>query len=120
LTDAADPKYIGTPDQNDRVLNYGGVGGAVSCRLNFSGREIAKSKISTTNYKDVPEPITKKKLASEVAKLVERHIETIRAQVDCSDITFETLVLTKICHVSKASWQPDLWYEVPGPGPDSS
>jgi len=38
-------------------------------------------QILTANHKIVRESITKKKLAREVAKLVERHIETIRVRL---------------------------------------
>lgn len=96
---------------------------------------IVGHQISTTNHKCTPEPITKKKLALEVAKFVESHIGTIRvcitfdltdqsvtldgqAQTHCSDVTFEKVVLTNVCHVSQASWQPELWCEVTTPGCD--
>jgi len=115
LTDAADPGYLGIRNCDDKVLNYEGVGSSISCRLNFPGKKIGSLKILTTNHKNIREPITKKKLASEVAKLVKRRIEMIRAEPGCHDIAFENVVLTRLIHVSRASWQPELWYEIPAP-----
>ncbi|KAF9778394.1 hypothetical protein BJ322DRAFT_1025106 [Thelephora terrestris] len=68
-------------------------------------------QILTTNTKNARGSITKGKLAFEVAKLVKRNIEGIKAQTSCGGATFENAVLTRLCHVSKSSWQPDLWYE---------
>lgn len=78
LSDAANPNYTGIPALHDQAFNHEGVGGAILCRLHFRGNEIGRSKIMTVNQKSTPEPTTKKKLASEVAKLVERCIEGIR------------------------------------------
>ena len=39
------------------------------------------SQITTTNHRNIPGPITKGKLASEVAKLVKRSIEAIKVGV---------------------------------------
>lgn len=111
LTNAENPKYMGIPGHGDRVFDYQGIGGSILCRLNFSGQEIGRLRVSTTNHRTIRESITKKKLALEVAKFVKRYIETIKAQPDHNDVTFENAVLTRLCHVSKASWQPELWYE---------
>lgn len=116
LSDAANPNYTGIPALHDQAFNHEGVGGAILCRLNFCGNEIGRSKIMTTNQRSTPEPTTKKKLASEVAKLVERCIGGIKAQPGYSNVTFENVMLTRLHHVSKSSWQPELWYEVAAPG----
>ena len=67
-------------------------------------------------------------LAFKIAKFVERNIEvigvgvavtfigpvltsTFQAQEGCRNVTFESIVLRKLHHVSKASWQPEIWYE---------
>jgi len=116
LTDAEDPEYLGIPGYNNEVLNYEGVGSSISARLIFYKGEIGNRKILTTNHKRDRRHITKK-LAFEIAKFVRRYVDQIRVETGRHDIAFENIVLTRLFHVSKASWQPELWHGVPGRGP---
>jgi len=112
LTDAADPAYFGIQGCDDKV-RYHGSRNSISCRLIFSGREIGNRKVLITDWTKRRNPITKKKLAFEVAEFVRAHVEQIRHETGYHDIAFENIVLTRLLHVSKASWQPELWYEAP-------
>jgi len=121
LTDALNPAYAGLQGATDEVLDYMGVGTSISCRLNlFSGRVVGTSKILTRDMSENRQPITKKKLTFEVARFVQRYVDDIKDEPGYADVTFENLVLMRLIHVSKASWQPVLYYEAPVPRSDSS
>ncbi|KAF7430533.1 hypothetical protein PC9H_006241 [Pleurotus ostreatus] len=101
---------------------FEGRGPSVSIRLEWPGYRQWSRQIPTKDFRSPPGPITRAKLAKNVAKCVKRFIEdrqneTLEDEADerwrvgsapTSRIKFEDLVLVSIHHVSMGSWQPQL------------
>ncbi|KAF4570015.1 hypothetical protein EYR40_009000 [Pleurotus pulmonarius] len=101
---------------------FEGRGPSVSIRLEWPGYRQWSRQIPTKDFRSPPGPITRGKLAKNVAKCVKRFIEdrqneTMEDEADerwrvgsapTSRIKFEDLVLVSIHHVSMGSWQPQL------------
>ncbi|KAF5352874.1 hypothetical protein D9757_012089 [Collybiopsis confluens] len=103
---------------------FEGRGPSVSIRLEWPGYRQWSRQIPTKDFRTPPGPITKAKLAKNVAKCVQRFIQErqnhsseaesdSRWQVghsgtagDC--IKLEDLILVSMHHVSMGSWQPQL------------
>ncbi|KAJ8515718.1 hypothetical protein ONZ45_g6883 [Pleurotus djamor] len=102
-------------------------GPSVSIRLEWPGYRQWSRQIPTKDFRSPPGPITKAKLAKNVAKCVQRFIEerhnhmledesAVKWRVGVNNnnrlvtnrITFDDLVLVSIHHVSMGSWQPQL------------
>ncbi|KAL5513137.1 hypothetical protein ACEPAH_3535 [Sanghuangporus vaninii] len=100
-------------------------GPSISIRLNWVGYKRSWSRqIPTKNFKVPPGPITRKNLAKNIAKTVQRfiddHISVLmepgadsRWAVGPGRIVFSDLVLLSIHHVSKGSWQANLCLNQP-------
>ncbi|KAL0059086.1 hypothetical protein AAF712_014217 [Marasmius tenuissimus] len=100
---------------------FEGRGPSVSIRLEWPGYRQWSRQIPTKDFRTPPGPITKAKLAKNVAKCVQRFILERQSQrlEDESDgrwrvgtspgtIRLEDLVLVSMHHVSMGSWQPQL------------
>ncbi|KAF7294488.1 hypothetical protein MKEN_01441300 [Mycena kentingensis (nom. inval.)] len=100
---------------------FEGRGPSVSIRLEWPGYRQWSRQIPTKDFRSPPGPITRAKLAKNVAKCVQRFIQERQGQPmeDDADprwrvgsgpnhIKLEDLVLVSIHHVSMGSWQPHL------------
>ncbi|KAF9649168.1 hypothetical protein BDM02DRAFT_3186471 [Thelephora ganbajun] len=85
-------------------------GTSVSCRMRFVGHKVCDRKpgqIPTKNYRKSPSPITKQKLAHDIAKLIKAYLKNGEERFH---IPFESMFLTRLYNVARASWQPEVWY----------
>ncbi|KAL1659177.1 hypothetical protein GGF50DRAFT_120135 [Schizophyllum commune] len=105
-------------DEPDEYI-FNGVRPSVSIRLEWPGYRSWTKQIPAKDFKKVPSPITREKLAKEVAKCVKRFIENQRPLPNdeankrwrvggANGIKFEDLILVSMHHVSRGSWQPQL------------
>jgi len=94
-------------------------GPSVSIRLKWPGYGNWSRQIPTKDFRSPPGPITKAKLAKNIARTVERFIKEKEKQVLDPDeddswrvgtghIGVDDLVLVGLQHVSKGSWQAHL------------
>ncbi|KZT27837.1 hypothetical protein NEOLEDRAFT_1130325 [Neolentinus lepideus HHB14362 ss-1] len=94
-------------------------GPSVSIRLNWPGYDAWSKQIPTKNWKATPGPITRQKLAKQVARRIEEFIKTTsdkdmdedgqpQWKVGPHGIQLHDLILVSLHHVSKGSWQPQL------------
>jgi hypothetical protein len=105
------------------ALMFEGCGPSVSIRLEWPGVPWSR-QIPTKDFRSPPGPITKAKLAKNIAKCVQRFIKdtqgkpindeedtnALRFRVGSgpNDVKLEDLVLVSLHHVSQGSWQPHL------------
>ncbi|ESK97692.1 hypothetical protein Moror_17399 [Moniliophthora roreri MCA 2997] len=120
LTDALHSRVRRLQGRDETVFE--GRGPSVSIRLEWPGYRQWSRQIPTKDFKSPPGPITKAKLAKNVAKCVQRFISERQNQVLEEDadqswrvggpgtpyIKLEDLVLVSMHHVSMGSWQPQL------------
>ncbi|KAJ3526213.1 hypothetical protein NM688_g8286 [Phlebia brevispora] len=94
-------------------------GPSVSIRLMWPGYAPWSRQIPTRDFRSPPGPITRSKLAKNVAKTVQRFIEEMRVKpmeeeadarwrIGANRITVEDLELVGLQHVSMGSWQAHL------------
>jgi len=104
-------------------LMFDGCGPSVSIRLEWPGAPWSR-QIPTKDFRSPPGPITKAKLAKNIAKCVQRFIKDIQDKpineeedinalrfkvgTGPNDLKLEDLVLVSLHHVSQGSWQPQL------------
>jgi len=92
---------------------------SISVRLNWPGYQPWSRQIPTRDFRNPPGPITRSKLAKIVAKSVARFIAEHQGRpmeedgdpnwaVGDHKIEVNDLVLMRLDHVSKGSWQPQL------------
>ncbi|EPQ56456.1 hypothetical protein GLOTRDRAFT_138182 [Gloeophyllum trabeum ATCC 11539] len=107
-------------DRDEEVFTN--CGPSVSIRLNWPGYEPWSKQIPTKNWKSVPGPITRQKLAKQVARRIDDFIRKMQAmehidmdedsdarwRVGTSGIQLHDLELVSLHQVSKGSWQPHL------------
>jgi len=106
LTDALNPAFPGLRGRDDEMFQYPGAGSSVSCRRHFPGCTAQSSQITTADHKKAHNPRTRQKVAFQVARFIRRDVEKLEI-----DIPYEDMILTKLVHVFKASWRPEIWYE---------
>lgn len=117
LRDALTGKYIRLLGRDDPMFRERGP--SVSIRLRWPGYGNWSRQIPTKDFRSPPCPITRSKLAKNIARTVERFIkEKARAAMDTDEdpgwkvgpghITIDDLVLVGLQHVSKGSWQCHL------------
>jgi hypothetical protein len=117
LRDALTGKYIRLVGRDDAMFRERGP--SVSIRLKWPGYGNWSRQIPTKDFRSPPCPITRSKLAKNIARTVERFIkEKYRAVMDPDEdprwrvgpghITIDDLVLVGLQHVSKGSWQCHL------------
>jgi len=120
LGDAIDPTYFGLRGSEDKVLKPEVVGSTVTIKFEWPGYPSKAYQIRKIGWGASRTPITRGKLAFQIAKFIGMHIDKIKVLPGLADVTFEELVLMRLVCVSKGTWQPELYYESPGPSPDSS
>jgi hypothetical protein len=111
----------GMPLKNALLGMYSGLSGrddpmfvgsrtSISIRLEFPDCSPWAQQMRTKDWRRKPSPITKAKLATEVAKKVDRFLKDIRRnpQSSLGLVTTNHLALVALEHVSMASWQPHL------------
>ncbi|KAH7929125.1 hypothetical protein BV22DRAFT_1126045 [Leucogyrophana mollusca] len=104
-------------DKDEPVFE--GCGPSVSIRLGWPGYFPRHKQIPTMDYRKPKGPITKAKLAKNIASLLRRFMNEMEKQAMDEDadpawrvggqhIRFEDLILVSLHHVSQGSWQPQL------------
>ncbi|KAG1876553.1 hypothetical protein DFJ58DRAFT_909804 [Suillus subalutaceus] len=104
-------------DRDDLVFEGGGR--TISVRIEWPGYRRWNCQLPTKDYRKTPGPITKAKLAKNLATCIRRFIQKMANQPMEADsdpmwmisphhIKFEDLVLVSLDHVSQGSWQPQL------------
>lgn len=101
-------------------------GPSISVRINWPGYNSWSRQIPTRDFRNPPGPITRAKLARNVAKSVQRFIQDQNGKPMEEDadtnwrvgssrplITLSDLALVRLDHVSKGSWQAQLCLTVP-------
>ncbi|KAF9642149.1 hypothetical protein BDM02DRAFT_2540630 [Thelephora ganbajun] len=85
-------------------------------RLQFAGCPSWQSKISTKDHSARRQPITRTKLAYEVAKNVGKFLEREKvkghgdhSRCNLEDALLSNMYLTRLVQVSIASWQPEIF-----------
>lgn len=111
LIDAKNERFDGPDDRDDLMFMDGNVGSSISCRMIFEGYQASGNtrQIVTTNHKNERSRITRKRLAQDVARHVEAYLEELKAAGTPYPVQLEDIFLTKLTHVSRASWQPQIW-----------
>ncbi|KAF9778395.1 hypothetical protein BJ322DRAFT_496195 [Thelephora terrestris] len=115
LTQAMDAYFPGPDDRDLPMFTDGKVGSSISCRINFEGPYKASGEakqITTSNYKREKGRITKKRLADYTAKRIKAYLEELRVAGTPYPICFEDMILTRLIHVSKGSFQPEIRYQI--------
>jgi hypothetical protein len=103
-------------------------GPSISVRINWPGYQPWSRQIPTRDFRNPPGPITRAKLAKNVAKSVARFILEHKGRpmeedgspawaVGPNKIDVFDLVLVRLDHVSKGSWQAQLQLMHPRPLP---
>ncbi|KAI0041056.1 hypothetical protein FA95DRAFT_1501953 [Auriscalpium vulgare] len=101
-------------------------GPSISVRINWPGYQPWSRQIPTRDFRNPPGPITRAKLAKNVAKSVQRFIQEHKNRameeegeeewmVGPQKIDLFDLVLIRLDHVSKGSWQAQLQLARPLP-----
>ncbi|KAI1793577.1 hypothetical protein LXA43DRAFT_885417 [Ganoderma leucocontextum] len=114
LKDAISSRFSTLEGRDDAMFQ--GRGPSVSIRLNWPGYAPWSRQIPTRDFRSPPQPITRAKLARNVAKTVQRFIQEMGNQnmddpseakwrVGTRDIRLENLILVGLQHVSMGSWQ---------------
>ncbi|KAI0350668.1 hypothetical protein OH77DRAFT_1050988 [Trametes cingulata] len=114
LKDAINNRFMHLQGRDDPMFE--GRGPSVSIRLNWPGYAPWSRQIPTRDFRSPPHPITRAKLAKNVAKTINRFIEDMerthmedptqaRWRVGGRHIKLEDLLLVGLQHVSMGSWQ---------------
>ncbi|KAI0794002.1 hypothetical protein C8Q74DRAFT_1193223 [Fomes fomentarius] len=114
LKDALSSKFSSLEGRDDSM--FAGRGPSVSIRLNWPGYAPWSRQIPTRDFRSPPHPITRAKLARNVAKTINRFITEMESQnqedvnearwrVGTRGIRLEDLALVGLQHVSMGSWQ---------------
>lgn len=127
MGDALRNQFPGLCGRDDLVLQE--ARGAISCRMSFPGYPASKAmQICTTYYNKDRNPITRSKLACDVAKKLLQYLDLMRTS-HVIDVTtnnlwtigegfmhLDNMYLSELESVSKGSFQPTIWVRVTGPG----
>ncbi|KZV72210.1 hypothetical protein PENSPDRAFT_576483 [Peniophora sp. CONT] len=122
LSDALAGKYQQLDGRDDRLFQQ--CGPSISIRINWAGCYPSWSRqIPTRDFKNPPGPVTRSKVAKNVARSVQRFIDEMNLKTleEDSDIgwavgrarngiVLEDLALVRLEHVSKGSWQAHLCF----------
>jgi len=113
MKDALAKSFKNLVGREDPVLPYGT---AISLRFEFEGYESWTRQVKTRDSRKIPHPIPREKLAHEVAKKLVTFLKKRQAKdemsrlseeaVSLDSVDMEDLILVRLDHVSKASWQP--------------
>lgn len=114
LSDALEGKWTGFEGKDDQPLS-GERRMTIMLRLLPVGCPLWRSKIPITDYTLRRRPITRMKLAKEVARNVQKLLERERTEghsdhsrCDLKDVLLSNIYLNRLVRVSTASWQPEL------------
>ncbi|KAI6104008.1 hypothetical protein EV401DRAFT_2060929 [Pisolithus croceorrhizus] len=124
LDNAIKSKHKDLQEKDDPM--FAGCGPSVSIRIEWPGYRSWTKQIPTNDFKTPKGPITRAKLAKNLANCVKRFIEWAAKQpmetnadrrwkVGPKHIKLEDLILVSLHHVSKGSWQPQLRLRRPLP-----
>jgi len=115
MKDALDKNFKHLVGREDPMLSYGT---AISLRFEFEGYESWTRQVKTRDSRKIPHPIPREKLAHEVAKKLAAFLrrQVKLDETNClsdeaaslNSVKLEDLVLVRLDHVSKASWQPQF------------
>ncbi|PCH44367.1 hypothetical protein WOLCODRAFT_138962 [Wolfiporia cocos MD-104 SS10] len=114
LRDALNSKFMRLVGRDD--LMFGSRGPSVSIRLMWPGYAPWSRQIPTRDFRSPPGPITRSKLAKNVAKTIQRFIDEMtgremeedadpRWRVGKNHINLDDMILVGLQHVSMGSWQ---------------
>jgi hypothetical protein len=114
LKSALHRQYKGLSGRDDPM--FVGSRSSISIRLEWLDCPPWTQQMRTKDWKRKPSPITKAKLATEVAKKLDRFLQEVRPNHWCSEggtlsplqVDVNRLVLVALQHVSMGSWQPHL------------
>ncbi|TCD66622.1 hypothetical protein EIP91_001132 [Steccherinum ochraceum] len=115
--DALNSKFMRLTGRDDQM--FSGRGPSVSIRLMWPGYASWSRQIPTRDFRTPPGPITRAKLAKNVAKTVQRFLDDMadraleedadpRWKVGRGSITIDDLEIVGLQHVSMGSWQVHL------------
>lgn len=106
-------------DRDDLVFEGGSR--SFSLRLEWPGYRPWNCQLLTRNYRKTKGPITKEKLAKNLATCIRRFIQKTHRgnmeadpvpnpmwRISADGIKFEDIILVSLNHVSQGSWQPEL------------
>ncbi|GLB41720.1 hypothetical protein LshimejAT787_1003200 [Lyophyllum shimeji] len=126
LTDALHSRVRRLQFRDEAVFE--GRGPSISVRIQWPGYRPWSRQIPTKDFRSPPQPITKAKLAKNIAKCVERFLAARTGHVLDDDvdprwklgarqneIKLDDLILVSMHHVSMGSWQPHLRLRRPFP-----
>ncbi|KAH8116390.1 hypothetical protein DFH11DRAFT_1506227 [Phellopilus nigrolimitatus] len=124
LLDATTSRFIRLVGRDDPLFENRGP--SISVRLVWEGYQPWSRQIPTRDFKTPPGPITRSKLAKNVAKTIERFISEHqerdmeagadrRWQVGPGKIEMKDLLLVSMHHVSMGSWQANVCLNRPLP-----
>ncbi|KAI0705175.1 hypothetical protein BC835DRAFT_1261400 [Cytidiella melzeri] len=113
-TDALNSRFSGLHGRDDPMFEHRGP--SVSIRLMWPGYAPWSRQIPTRDFRSPPQPITRSKLAKNVAKTIQRFVDEMkdkpmeedadaRFKVGPRHIRIEDLELVGLQHVSMGSWQ---------------
>jgi len=116
LQDAMDERYEGLVGRDDGMF-IGRERTAISLRIEWPKYKAWTRHINTVDWKKSRGPITRSKLAFKIAKVIDSFIKS-NQETDVGDeawrvgngyIELKDLVLDSIEHVTKGSWQPQIF-----------
>ncbi|KAF9779841.1 hypothetical protein BJ322DRAFT_345406 [Thelephora terrestris] len=118
LSDASEGNWAGFDGRDDRSL-FGEDRAQIVLRLQLTGGSTWQSKIPIKDFTKQRRPITRAKLAAEVAKRVKKFIasgcrnmnDVGHSQCPLMNVSLRRVYLTRFVRVSTASWQPELFVE---------
>ncbi|KIK48173.1 hypothetical protein CY34DRAFT_733266 [Suillus luteus UH-Slu-Lm8-n1] len=106
-------------DRDDFVFEGGSR--SISLRIEWPGYRPWNCQLLTKNYRKTPGPITKEKLAKNLATCIRRFIQKTHRgnmeadpvpnpmwRISADGVKFEDIILVSLNHVSQGSWQPQL------------
>lgn len=116
LQDAMDEKYEGLVGRDDGMF-VGCDCTAISLRIEWPEYKAWNRHINTVDWRKPRGPITRSKLAYKIAKIVDSFIKSNQAtpvidqlwRVGTGYIELGDLILDSVEHVTKGSWQPQLF-----------
>lgn len=114
LMDAMNERFDGPDGRDDLMFTDGNVKGTVACRIIFEGYQKPGKvrQIVTTNHRREKSRITRKRLAQDIAKRVQGYLEELEAAGTPYPVRIEDMFVTKLTHVARSSWQPQIWCRV--------
>jgi hypothetical protein len=116
LQDAMDENYRGLLGRDDGMF-FGSSRTAISLRVQWPGGAPWARHVNTVDWRKQRGPITRSKLSNKIARIVHSFIENNQGtaiavdewRVGAGHIELKDLILDRIEHVSKGSWQPHIY-----------